>query len=163
MTYLRAGLFKSSQKHFEKAYCFFSKRSRTVTKEFITRESKRNLTVEPLKSGKETRRTRDPSSVMAVENFDAYMVKAGRLTTLAAIANLFQRGKLFIDLKKTVDSKNGFEFKLVEQLQNDGVQTLSKLLKEYFEVDSTSFEKTLKKKQHAQCPAIISAHKVPSL
>lgn len=50
---------------------------------------------------------------MAGENAGTYLVKAGLLTTLGAIDNVFKKGKLFTGLKKKVRCKKGFEYRLL--------------------------------------------------
>lgn len=100
---------------------------------------------------------------MAAENDGAYLVKAGPLTTLTAIENEFQKGKLLIGLKKIMNWEKGFKYNLLERLQTNGLRTLRNLLKNYFEAESTVLEKTFYRELQIPRSEFISAHKVPFL
>lgn len=111
-------------------------------KEFITKENRLKLSGKPFESRKGTFPNPNPSRTMAAENDGAYLVRPGPFPTLAAIENVLQKNKLLTDLKKTVFSENSFEYKVLERLYTNRPSTVSKLMKKYSDVGSTSLDET---------------------
>lgn len=62
--------------------------TRAVMEKYITKENRRDLSVEPLKIRKEALWNQNSSRVIAAENNGAYLVNAGPLTALAAIESV---------------------------------------------------------------------------
>lgn len=70
-----------------------------------------------------------------------------------AVGNVLVMISLFSGLMKREDCEKGFDYKMREGLQTDEIQVLYKLLKKYFETESTNLAEGLYKKLQIPCSA----------